>query len=88
MLYIARDVPAAFEVFEYRTDFQCMQGQIMESNFIRLLLRSIQKHNFELSTPCTSSTTDRKNGMMSLLYMHMHELCLQNELIQRHYIIS
>jgi hypothetical protein len=33
------------------------------------------------------SMIDYENGMVSLLYNSMHELCLQNELIQHHYII-
>jgi hypothetical protein len=49
---------------------------------IQALLCSPQKHNLELSKPC--AFCDSKNGMVSLLCKHMHELGLHNESIQYH----
>jgi hypothetical protein len=50
------------------------------------------KHNSELPNPVGIVTdgapymTGSKNGIVTLLYEHMHELGLQNELLQYHCI--
>jgi len=62
-------------------------------DFIQALLFSLQVHNLELSkfvcivTDGTPSVTGYKIGVVSLLYKYMHELGLQNELIEYHCII-
>jgi len=59
-----------------------MQGQTVGLNFIQEFLYSFQKHNLELSrlvVIVTDGVTGSKNGI--------HDLGLQNEVIQYHCII-
>jgi hypothetical protein len=68
-----------------------MQGQTEGSYFIQALLCNLQKHNLELSK-LVGIFTDGALSIVSsrmvccLLYKHMHELGLQNEM-QYHCIV-
>jgi hypothetical protein len=46
-------------------------NEITESDFVQALICSLLKHNMELS---------KLLGIVTFLYKHMHELCLQNKL--------
>jgi len=71
-------------------DLHSTQGQTKGLDFIWALLYNLKKHNFELSklvgkvTDGTTSIIGSKNGMESFLYKHIHDLGLQNELVQYH----
>jgi hypothetical protein len=67
-----------------------MQGKKKSSDLIQPLLCRLQNRNLDLSklvgivTDGAPSMTGSKNFTLSLIYNQMHELVVQNELMQYH----
>jgi hypothetical protein len=93
MCVITHGITSDFELFEELQDLHSIADQTKISDFIQALLCSFQKHNLELSsfvvivTDGITSMIGTKNGMVSLHYIRVQELGLQNELVQYHCVI-